>query len=322
MTEHALYLEEIAVSQSPKRLGALIKVLEAKGGKALAPSDRAGLHPLVVPLVADEAQPDSVTCLLRWPQPSQYKNMVMPVVTMTRGAKGMDLLSRSVDEHLHRLLAEEDMAGPGFRPLATAAGPDGMAVYKSGDAEASGFGAKPQMYLIKKVGFFPDVCESLSTGHLARNDQTSALVASEWYMRNGYFPGWARPYEFAAELLMGMKREEEARDMARVALRLPWWTLKGTYEWARDVGQLKGTPEEVRYSLSEEAAAAAQAQVTKVKFREPRSKQQIALDNAGKLMDMVVAGSLPSYDSIRADLAAAYKEAGLTDVSNFITSAT
>ncbi len=45
--------------------------------------------------------------------------------------------------------------------------------------------------------------------------QTSSLVASEWYMRNGYFPGWARPYEFAAELLTGMGRLEEARDMAR-----------------------------------------------------------------------------------------------------------
>ncbi|GFH08268.1 uncharacterized protein HaLaN_03203, partial [Haematococcus lacustris] len=44
---------------------------------------------------------------------------------------------------------------------------------------------------------------------------TSALVASEWYMRNNFFPGWARPYEFAAELFTRLKREEEARDMAR-----------------------------------------------------------------------------------------------------------
>lgn len=37
-------------------------------------------------------------------------------------------------------------------------------------------------------------------------------------MRNQHFPGWARPYEFAAELLTGLgKREEEARDMARCA---------------------------------------------------------------------------------------------------------
>lgn len=45
--------------------------------------------------------------------------------------------------------------------------------------------------------------------------QTSALVASEWYMRNNFFPGWARPYEYAAELLTQLDRHEEARDLAR-----------------------------------------------------------------------------------------------------------
>jgi hypothetical protein len=47
---------------------------------------------------------------------------------------------------------------------------------------------------------FPDVAEALSLGHLARGDATSAMVAGEWYMRNGHFPGWARPYEFCADL--------------------------------------------------------------------------------------------------------------------------
>jgi len=47
---------------------------------------------------------------------------------------------------------------------------------------------------------FPDVCEGLSLGHLAKGDETAAMVASEWYMRNNHFPGWGRPYEFASEL--------------------------------------------------------------------------------------------------------------------------
>jgi hypothetical protein len=35
-------------------------------------------------------------------------------------------------------------------------------------------------------------------------------------MRNNHFNGWARPYEFAAELFTKLgKRQEEARDMAR-----------------------------------------------------------------------------------------------------------
>lgn len=54
---------------------------------------------------------------------------------------------------------------------------------------------------------FPDVCEALSLGHLARGDETSAMVASEWYMRNQHFPGWGRPYEFASELFHKVRRQ-------------------------------------------------------------------------------------------------------------------
>ena len=73
--------------------------------------------------------------------------------------------------------------------------------------------------------------ENLAKSHLKKGDTVSALVASEWYMRNNHFPNWARPYEFASELLSSLgKRDEEARDMARVALRLPWWTLENGYE--------------------------------------------------------------------------------------------
>jgi len=54
---------------------------------------------------------------------------------------------------------------------------------------------------------FPDVCEALSLGHLSRGDATSAMVASEWYMRNQHFPGWGRPYEFASELFQKVRRD-------------------------------------------------------------------------------------------------------------------
>jgi hypothetical protein len=86
----------MAVTQSPKNLGALLKVgdrawwphacmhassgahppslpmqvLQARGGQMVTPADRAGLHPLLIPLAADA---DNVTCLLRWPRPSAYK---------------------------------------------------------------------------------------------------------------------------------------------------------------------------------------------------------------------------------------------------------
>ena len=46
------------------------------------------------------------------------------------------------------------------------------------------------------------------------------------------------------------------------------------------------------------------------------------MEKAADLLDMVVAGVEPSYDAVRDRLAAAYTEAGLRDVANFITSAT
>ncbi|GFH27860.1 uncharacterized protein HaLaN_26244 [Haematococcus lacustris] len=150
---------------------------------------------------------------------------------------------------------------------------------------------------------------------------TSALVASEWYMRNNFFPGWARPYEFAAELFTRLKREEEARDMGRVALRLPWWTLQQPFDQVAAVARFAGrTPEEVRYALSEEAAAAAQAQGLgrTTATGPPKTEQQLALERAASLLDMVAAGARPDYTSIRGELAEAYRSAGLLDMSNFI----
>ena len=70
------------------------------------------------------------------------------------------------------MLAEDDHSGPG--PLAEAAGPEGASLYKAGDLAAAGLAGKPQIYLIKKVGMFPDVSEALAMGHLSKGDTVSA----------------------------------------------------------------------------------------------------------------------------------------------------
>eukprot|EP00798_Chlamydomonas_sp_ICE-L_P020266 gene20266-27020_t len=247
MASHDMFIEEIAVCKSPKRLSSILKALEASGSKTVSPSSREGLHPLLIPLVED-AKTSAVTCLLRWPQPAEYTNMTMPVVSLKRGAVSVTLIARSVDEYLHRMLAEEDeAAGPGGpRPIAAAAGADGESLFKSGDIEAAGFEGKMQVRLavnddeeeeedgegkggvdgeslfksgdIGAAGFGGKcrMLTSFARSHFFAVTVVSALVASEWYMRNGYFPGWARPYEFAGELLASMGRMEEARDMASV----------------------------------------------------------------------------------------------------------
>ncbi|KIY92887.1 hypothetical protein MNEG_15076 [Monoraphidium neglectum] len=199
IADHAAYLEEVSVTACPKLLPALIKALEAQGHPILSPSDRAGLHPLLIPLAScppppggpDAAAPagsESVVLgLLRWADPGRHKGMALPLVSMSRGARGVRLVARSVDEYLHRLLAEEDAAAGsgGPTPLADAASASDAAgvaeLYSRGAVERLGLGgAKFNLYLIKKVGMFPDVAEALSLGHLARGDATSAMVAGEW----------------------------------------------------------------------------------------------------------------------------------------------
>ena len=49
----------------------------------------------------------------------------------------------------------------------------------------------------------------------------SALITAEWYMRKNHFPGWARPFEFNAQLYDSIGRHEEARDGVRAAAS-PW----------------------------------------------------------------------------------------------------
>ena len=46
---------------------------------------------------------------------------------------------------------------------------------------------------------------------------------------------------------------------------------------------------------------------------------QVSLENANRLLDLVAAGSEPSYDAIRDRLAKHYLDAGLRDVANFLS---
>ena len=81
---------ERALPPSPPLL--LPQVLEAQGQRIVPPSDRGGLHPLLIPLAEQQQQPQSpgggsssgalVTCLLRWPE--GHRGMELPVVCMPR----------------------------------------------------------------------------------------------------------------------------------------------------------------------------------------------------------------------------------------------
>jgi hypothetical protein len=84
-------------------------------------------------------------------------------------------------------------------------------------------------------------------------------------------------------LLQIGKRGEEARDMARYALRNPWWSL-AHFDATRAVSELQGDAQQVHWQLSAEATEASTSQVTGFQYKEPRTEQEV--------------GALPRHDTL------------------------
>lgn len=77
-----------------------------------------------------------------------------------------------------------------------------------------------EKYVLLRVGPFPDLYESMASQHAARGDESSSLIAAE--TSNGKFTGFGSTFAFYAKLLSSFpNREEEAKDAARMCLRLP-----------------------------------------------------------------------------------------------------
>ena len=100
-SSHVVYLRDIASVPHPEdfqpQLELLLRILTGtKGCTMLPPSDRRGLHPLVVPLARDPSD-NTVIGLLRQPLKPQLD---LPVVRA--GAKGLDLLAPSVELFIRR----------------------------------------------------------------------------------------------------------------------------------------------------------------------------------------------------------------------------
>ncbi|KAI3431528.1 hypothetical protein D9Q98_004578 [Chlorella vulgaris] len=337
VAEHVRYLNEVAVVSGRPKVETLLRVLEAQGHTIVSPADRQGLHPLLIPLAqrhpqqqqqqqqqqsqaqtqqgggaAAPAASAALVCLLRWPE--GHTGMELPVVAQAREGTQVQLLARSLEEYLHRALAEDEEGGGGGG-VAAAAGSDGAGLYEAGSLAASGLPSL-DAYLARKAGMFPDVAERLALGHLAKGDSMSALITGEWYMRSSQFPGWGRPYEFNSQLMARMGRAEEARDVARLSLRMPWWSFADGYSGMRDAAGLQGGAGEVR------AALEGQDQMSDMPGMKTviKTDKQLEIEEADWLMNAAAAGET-GWDAIRPAVADRYAAAGLTGVADFIRAA-
>ena len=240
------YVSEVALQPPPEHLDAAVRLLVASSEaiEAVSPTARRGCHPLLIPLARD-ASSGAVTGLLRWPTSADAARG-MPLVRTARGGANLELLALSAREYAQRRLAEADMEGEeAYVAAVDAAGERTAQLYAKGDFAATGLPALA--YLTRHVGRFPDVIEGLCEGHLSRGDEISGLTAAELPTKSNWFPGFARTYAYLAERLHETDRPLEQRDIARAALRLPWWSL-GASDFYR-------TAELAQYGAAEEVTA-------------------------------------------------------------------
>ncbi|XP_072950707.1 protein IN CHLOROPLAST ATPASE BIOGENESIS, chloroplastic-like [Typha angustifolia] len=302
-SDHILFIKDVAATKPPEHLHCLLNILQARGETIVPPGAKEGLIPLIVPL--SESPSGTLTSLLRWP--TAPPGMEMPVVEVRK--HGVWLLAKNVDQYIHRILVEADArdSQESSDTLWNASAEDGKKIYKKGDLEESGI-PDLDVYILKKVGLFPDVIERKVARHLEKGDHVSALVTGEFYTRN-QFPGFGRPFVFNAEILLKVGRKLEAKDAARGALKSPWWTLGCRYHEVAEIAQWEDEQIEfIKEKVTEDGK--------NEDLKKGKAPEQVALDEAAFLLDL--ASIEGTWDEVVDRIAECYVEAGLHDVARFL----
>lgn len=314
-TEQSEYVRvNASITEGLATVDALLHVLQALGADLMDPSERSNLNPLVIPLARWDN--GSLVGLLRLPRAKDAKDV--SVVQTQPGSTYLELLARTPDEFIHRHLAEEDWNNTSQnvseRPVAAAAGEYGLKLYEHGNVQRSGL-PSIHAYIARRVGMFLDVSEALVQAHFDKDDSMSALITAEWYMRDGQFPNWGKPYEFVSDLMIGrLDRKEEGRDIARLALKTPWWTLEKGFEHSKKNSGLQGDADSIRRILLEQEEANMGAMQMGKPFK---SNEDERLEEASHLLNKVAAGEL-QWSEILQELEEKYELAGLIDMARFI----
>ncbi|KAK9163402.1 hypothetical protein Syun_004304 [Stephania yunnanensis] len=298
--DHVTFIKDVAATGPPHHLHCLLKMLQTRGDSILSPGDRKGLIPLAIPL--SESLSGSITALLRWP--TAPPGMEMPVVEVRK--HGVWLLAKNVDQYIHRILVEEDANNKGH--LYEASSEAGKKLYRRGDFAESQI-ANLDVYLLKKVGLFPDLLERKVMQHFEKGDHVSAMVTGEFYTKKEHFPGFGRPFVFNAKILLKVGRSLEAKDAARGALKSPWWTLGCKYQEVAEIALWED--EQIEYIKEKVSEEGRQEDLHKGK-----DPAQVALDEAAFLLDLASVDG--TWDEYEKRIAECYKEAGLDDIANFI----
>jgi hypothetical protein len=257
-------------------------------------------------------------------------NAPWPIVESAAGARGMKLLALNSEHLMRRIASESDFEGSDGDAVSLyneGLGQGNLnaeldAPYEEGSVEKLGYGA--EKYVLLRVGPFPDLYEIMSLSHKGRGDESSSLIAAE--TNNGKFGGFGSTFQFYARLLQSFgARDDEARDAARMCLRLPLPSIGFLDEDFKEVAVVAQLADEA--DSTEEALAKMQVFYEKIKAKEQeedlsgvdsgKTGEQAAIDDANTLLDRAALGE-PKWKELRGELADIYAKAGKDDMAAFV----
>ena len=289
LPQYESFLKNVACTEVPKSMPALLELLSMKGEELVSPTTRVGLNPFLIPLA--RRKDGSMICYIRWP--TQKDDMDLQIVSTTE--IGIRLLAMGTDQLCHRLTVELDFYSDKNAPEAIEiAGKYGIK-YTSGDyLPFLRSGKFPTLtkadldlvldrFLLTKVGAFPDCYERIAENFCEKGNTVSALVTCERAV--SIFYGWGHPVGFHAMMLKKISGyDTEARDAARASMGQPAWTIASTKLEMDGIAKLAGY---TGSAILGEMHAYRANDPRKDDIGEGMSPLQVTLDQAAHLMDAI-----------------------------------
>ena len=297
------------------------------------------LHPHLYPIAQSTSKPDHYICGLRraFADDALYESSAgtpWPIVEAKIGGPGYRLLSLNSEQLMRRIAAEADDDSDNSSEvvdiynaeLGKGSGVVEAAfdnVYELGSVAKLGYGASK--YCLLRVGPFPDLYEEMAAQHSQRNDESSSLIAAE--ASNGKLTGFASTFKFYAELLNSFpNREDEAKDAARVCLRMPIPSI------GLDIKDVVRVSQMAKLCTENDDVGTAinnlKDMYDKIKKHEQEDDQgkssmtpeQMAIEDANEILDRMVfvADEERDWSSVREELGDIYASAGLDDMAEFV----
>lgn len=327
------------------------------------------LHPHLFPIAQSTSNPNHYICALRRAYAddadcTSSTDAPWPIVEALVGGPGYNLLAMNSEHYMRRMAAEADFANESNNNedsdekakaivdlynegLGNASLPPSLAAmdtpYTTGSVSQLGYGC--DKYTLLRIGPFPDLYQTMSNEHKElRNDESSSLIAAETC--NSKFTGFGSTFAFYAKLLksFGESRNEEARDAARMCLRLPlpsagvtvsdFQKIASIAELTSDESDvekcltgLEDLYEKIRQHEQEENAGGGGPGSDS---RANMTKEQLAIEDANYVLDRMVFVSNAegddfegrNWENVRGELGKIYGDAGMEDMALFVDPST